>query len=62
MTEFTPQQKLDAIQRELDFRQRVYARRIQQGQMTHKKADYEIGVMRAIHADYFRMMEAEKLI
>jgi len=62
MKTFTAQQKLEAVQRELNYRQRVYARRIAEGTMTLKKADYECDVMRAIAADYAKLADKERLL
>jgi hypothetical protein len=60
--EFTAQQKLDAVERELKFRIHVYKRRIEEGKMTLKKADYECDVMRAIALDYQKLADKEKLL
>lgn len=49
---FTPTEKRAAIERELKFRRRVYARWVSDGKMTQAKADHEIAVMEAILADY----------
>jgi hypothetical protein len=49
---FTREMKLKAIERELGFRKRVYARRVDEKKMTQKEADYEIGVFEAIAEDY----------
>jgi hypothetical protein len=52
MMQFSMQQKLEAVDRELTFRRRVYARRLAEKKMTQAKADHEICVMEAIKADY----------
>lgn len=49
---FTLQQKLDAIDREVKYRVRVYARRIAQGKMTRELAEFQVAIMREIAADY----------
>lgn len=53
---FSPEQKLAAVDRELRYRRRVYARRIGEGKMTQALADEQIGVMEAIKADYERVV------
>ena len=45
-------QKTRAIRRELALRERVYAKRVAQGIMNQKEAEYEIDIMRAILKDY----------
>lgn len=60
--EFTAQQKLDAIDREVKYRARVYSRLIAQGKMTLEKANYETDVMRAIAADYHPLALKERLL
>lgn len=47
------------VRRELDFRKRVYARRVSEGKMKQADADREIEVMEAIHADYAKAAELE---
>ena len=49
---FTPEQKAEAIERELSFRRRVFEPRVAEGKMTQRKADYEIAVFEAILEDY----------
>ncbi len=57
---FTDQEKRDCAERELKMRQRVYARRVSEGQMSQKQADKEIGLMKAIRDDYdFRVRQQE---
>jgi len=46
--------KLQCVVRELGFRRRVYARRVEQGKMAQAQADHEIAVMEAIKQDYSR--------
>lgn len=50
--EFTLDQKIAALSRELAFRKRVYARQVLEGRMPQQNADKEIGVMKAILDDY----------
>lgn len=59
---FTETEKLKAVERELGFRRRVYARRVTEGRMTQAKADEEIAVMEAIAADYRPRAEGERLL
>ncbi len=50
--DITDTQKLAAVNRELVFRRRVYARRVDQGKMTQELADRQILIFEAIRADY----------
>jgi hypothetical protein len=50
---FTFDQLAVAAERELRFRERVYARRVLLGKMTRAKADEEIALMKAI-AEHMR--------
>lgn len=50
--EFTPSDKLKAVEREIGFRKRVYERKVAERKMTREVADREIAVMEAIAADY----------
>lgn len=40
--------QIACVTRELGFRRRVYARRVQEGKMTQAQADAEIGAMTAV--------------
>jgi hypothetical protein len=62
MMTFTASQKLEAVDRELAYRRRVYARRIEQGQMTQSLADRQIAIFEAIKADYETAAEKERLL
>lgn len=42
------QRQIEGVEREIAFRVRVYERWIEQGRITRKKADEEVGVMRAV--------------
>jgi len=44
--------KLDAINREIKWRERVYPGRVQQGKMSKEAADFQIWIMREIAKDY----------
>jgi len=46
--------KLQCAVRELGFRRRVYARRVEQGKMKQAEADRELAVMECIRQDYHR--------
>lgn len=41
-------EQIQCVSRELRFRERVYARRVQNGQMTQSQSDREIGRMKAV--------------
>jgi hypothetical protein len=60
-SEFTMKQKLEAIDRELAYRRRVYARRVEQGAMTQKLADRQIAIFEEIKWDYETLAEKERL-
>jgi hypothetical protein len=55
---FSPGEKITfrdkeaCVRRELDFRRRVYARRVAEGKMRAEQAEREIEVMEAILGDY----------
>ena len=57
MSTITEHDKLRCVERELTFRHRVYARRVEQGKMTQAQADHEIAVMEAIKQDYSRSVQ-----
>lgn len=59
---FTNSEKLAAIQRELGYRRRVYARRVAEGQMSKALADEQIAVFEQIEADYQKLTEGERLL
>jgi hypothetical protein len=54
MSTITEHDKLRCVERELTFRYRVYARRVEQGKMTQAQADREIAVRECIAQDYRR--------
>ena len=58
-SEPTTADKLRCIQRELGWRHRVYARRVEERKMTKTEADRELRIMTAIATDYGRQAEAE---
>jgi len=47
---FTLQSQIECVERELKMRRHVYARRVSEGQMTGRFADYEIAAMEAVLA------------
>lgn len=49
---YTAVEKLTCAEREVNQRERVYARLVAAGKMSAKKAEYETAVMRAIAEDY----------
>lgn len=59
---FTAQDKLEAVQRELAFRRRVYERRVADGKMTQQLADRQIAVFEAIADDYNQKAAGERLL
>ena len=50
MSEISIERQIACVQRELGYRERVYARRVADGKMTQAKADDEIAAMRAVLA------------
>lgn len=59
MSEFTVQEKLKAVERELAMRRNVYAKWVASGKMKPFHAEREIGVMEAIAEDY-RAQESKR--
>lgn len=59
---FTAEQKRRAIERELTFRRRVYARMVETGKMTKAAKDEQIAIFEAIGADYAAAETSERLI
>jgi hypothetical protein len=59
---FTATQKLEAVNREIAFRRRVYDRKVTEGRMTKQKADFEIAIMEEIATDYRALAEKERLL
>jgi hypothetical protein len=57
---FTTKEKLQCVVRELGFRHRVYARRVELGKMKQADAAHEIAVMEAIAEDYKQLAAAEE--
>jgi hypothetical protein len=59
---FAAQQKLDAIEREIGYRRRVYARLVDQGKMKPQTRDHEIAIFEAIADDYRDQAAGERLL
>jgi len=57
---FTAQHKLEAVQREITQRERVYPRLVAAGKMSRYFADRQIALMRAIEADYQQIVDRKK--
>lgn len=57
---FTAREKQQAAARELGFRRHVYATRVSEGRMKQADADFQIGVMAAMEADYRALAEADE--
>lgn len=58
----TAEEKLEAIERELKYRRRVYPRRIEAGHMTEKLAAYQLAIFEEIATDYRKQAEGERLL
>ena len=52
MTDYTDEDKLEAVEREIKMRRRVYRGLVADGRMTQVQADREIAIMEAIAEDY----------
>ena len=60
--EWTAEQKLRAVERELKMRYRVYPRFIAEGKMTQQQADREVSIFEDIAADYRAQVEKSRLL
>jgi hypothetical protein len=58
----TAADKLACVNRELAYRYRVFARRVDAGKMTQRQMDREIALMEEIAADYTALAEKERLL
>ena len=56
---FTFTEKCECAKREVKFRQRVYARMVNVGEMTRENAERQINIMAEIAADYAEMAKKE---
>lgn len=59
---FSASDKLKAVERELGYRRRVFARRVAEQKMTQAQADREIAIFTAIRDDYAKLAEGERLL
>jgi FixJ family two-component response regulator len=57
----TEAEKLACVERELKYRERVYARLVENGKMTERLRDRELNLMSAIVEDYKARVIAEQL-
>lgn len=60
--QYTFDEKLEAVKRELSFRRHVYPRRIQNGSMTRELASRQIRIMEQIVADYEKAAQTGRLL
>lgn len=56
---FTARQKQQALARELGFRRRVYATRVAEGRMKQADADFQIGIVEEMEAEFSKRADAE---
>lgn len=59
---FTAEEKLNAVERELGYRRRVYPRRVSEGKMSQELADEQIALFEAIASDYRDRASSERLL
>lgn len=59
---FTDAEKLEAVERELGYRRRVYERRVADKKMTQALADKQIKIFEEIADDYREKAKAARLI
>jgi hypothetical protein len=59
---FTAEQKRKAVDRELSYRRRVYARRVADGKMSPQLAAEQIAIFEAIEDDYAAAEQRERLL
>lgn len=59
---YSATEKLAAVNREIGFRKRVYARRVAERKMTQEQMDREIDVFEAIARDYEALASKERLL
>jgi hypothetical protein len=59
---FLEAEKLEAVEREITLRRRVYQNRVATGRMSADFAARQIAIFEAIAADYRRRVDAERLI
>jgi hypothetical protein len=59
---FTAEQKRQAVDRELTYRRRVFARMVEAGKMAKKAMNEQIAIFEAIRDDYAKAETSERLI
>ena len=59
---FTAAEKLEAVERELSLRRKVYPRRVADNRMTQAFADEQIALMEAVAADLREQAAKERLL
>lgn len=59
---FTTQEKLEAVEREIKIRRRVYVNRVATRRMTQRLADRQIALFEAIAEDYRELAKSERLL
>jgi hypothetical protein len=59
---FSTKEKRKAVERELAYRARVYARMVEQGKMTQAAADRQIEIFEEIRKDYVAAEARELLL
>ena len=62
MTIYSNQDKLRAIERELNFRRKVYPRWVADKKMSQKFADEQIAIFEDIADDYAKQIAKDRLI
>ena len=58
---FTDKEKLQALQREIGMRRKVYPGRVVAGKMTPEDSDWEIAIMEAIAQEYRKKLHPDLL-
>lgn len=58
----TAEDKLDAVEREIRYRRRVYPRLIEAGKLMRGIAETQIAIMEEIAEDYRKLAEKERLL
>lgn len=59
---YTNEEKLQAVERELRYRERVYGRRVTLGKMTAALKEEQIAIFEAIRDDYKALVAKEQLL
>jgi hypothetical protein len=57
---FTTAEKLHELKRELNYRERVFARLVAEGRMTPEARDRRMAIMRDIAADYVKLADLDE--